>query len=89
MERQTNPPVISLPRDWPGRIKSATLHVISLAYDESWEPEPVQSIDLTYRKVQNVRAISTANSTAEFAESTHTRHTRTHSLMLRAPPNAR
>ena len=31
MTRRDNPPEIPLPRDWPGRVKSAMLHVISLA----------------------------------------------------------
>ena len=41
MTRQKNPPRIPLPRGWPGRVKSAMLHVISLAqyavaYTRSW-----------------------------------------------------
>lgn len=31
MTNSRNPPRITLPRGWPGRVKSAMLHVISLA----------------------------------------------------------
>ncbi len=31
MSQQRNPPRIPLPRDWPRRVKSAMVHVISLA----------------------------------------------------------
>ncbi len=41
MAKHKNPPGISLPRGWPDRVKSATLHVISLAqfalaYTRGW-----------------------------------------------------
>ena len=41
MSNQRNLPKIPLPRDWPCRVKSAILHVISLAqfataYTRSW-----------------------------------------------------
>ncbi len=41
MSKQRNLPNIPLPRDWPCRVKSAILHVISLAqfaaaYTRSW-----------------------------------------------------
>ena len=41
MTKQRNPPGIPLPRDWPRRVKSAMLHVISLAqfalaYTRGW-----------------------------------------------------
>ncbi len=41
MTNSRNPPRITLPRGWPGRVKSAMLHVISLAqyataFTRSW-----------------------------------------------------
>ncbi len=41
MTKRNNPPVIPLPRGWPSRVKSAMLHVISLAqfasaYTRGW-----------------------------------------------------
>ncbi len=41
MTKRKNPPEISLPRGWPRRVKSAMLHVISLAqfalaYTRGW-----------------------------------------------------
>ena len=41
MAEHKNPPEISLPRGWPRRVKSAMLHVISLAqfalaYTRGW-----------------------------------------------------
>ncbi len=41
MTKHKNPPGISVPRSWPDRVKSATLHVISLAqfalaYTRGW-----------------------------------------------------
>ncbi len=41
MTKHKNPPGISVPRGWPERVKSATLHVISLAqfalaYTHGW-----------------------------------------------------
>ncbi|MEE9294615.1 MAG: hypothetical protein V3W34_06615 [Phycisphaerae bacterium] len=58
MTKHTNPPRIPLPRGWPRRVKSAMLHVISLAqysmaYTRGWAANsPVARVRL---KAENER----------------------------------
>ncbi len=58
MTNSENPPRITLPRGWPGRVKSAMLHVISLAqyataFTRSWAVN--SSIARVQLKVENDR----------------------------------
>ena len=58
MTKHKNPPGISVPRGWPDRVKSATLHVISLAqfalaYTRGWAAN--SQIARVRHKAENAR----------------------------------